>query len=60
MLQVPSSDDNVFSNCFLFVHKFDIETEIVPRCAQNERKMHTKIDVMCRLQTLFNKNYFPY
>ena len=28
-------------NCFLFVHKFDIALEIVSRCAQNERKMHT-------------------
>ena len=26
---------------FPFVHKFDIALEIVPRCAQNERKMHT-------------------
>jgi len=39
-LQVPSPDDNVVSLCFLFVHKFEIETVIVPRCAQNERKMH--------------------
>ena len=23
-------------NCFLFVHKFDIASEIVSRCAQNE------------------------
>ena len=41
LLQVPSPEDNVFFNRFLFVCKFEIETENLPRCAQNERKMHT-------------------
>jgi len=27
--QFPGSDDNMFFNCFLFVPKFEIETEIV-------------------------------
>jgi len=40
-LRYPKPDDNVFINCFRFVHKFEIALEIVPRCSQNERKMHT-------------------
>ena len=33
-VQVPSPDNNMFSNCFLFVHKFEIETETLVKCFQ--------------------------